>query len=112
MYLSESELKKLLDTINLVAYTEHTITNRFNLLSDLEVTRERGWSLNKQENTLGVISVGAPIYSGGWGVPSGAICVDVPTARIPDDNYLEQLAAEVVKTAQAISNVGNYNKLE
>jgi len=81
-------------------------------LRDLEVTRERGWSLNKEENTRGVVSVGAPIYSGGWGVPSGAICVDVPTARIPDDKYLEQLAAEVVKTAQSISNVGNYNKLE
>ena len=112
LYLSEPELKKFLETINLVPYTEHTITNRINLLRDLEVTRERGWSLNKEENTRGVVSVGAPIYSGGWGVPSGAICVDVPTARIPDDKYLEQLAAEVVKTAQSISNVGNYNKLE
>jgi DNA-binding IclR family transcriptional regulator len=45
-------------------------------------------------------------------MPSGAICVDVPTARIPDEKYIEQLAAEVVKTARAISNVGNFNKLE
>lgn len=112
MYLSEPDLKKLLDSINLIAYTEHTIINRFNLLRDLELTRERGWSLNKEENTRGIVSVGAPIYSGGWGMPSGAICVDVPTARIPDDKYIEQLATEVVKTARAISNVGNFNKLE
>jgi IclR family pca regulon transcriptional regulator len=112
MHLSEQELKKLLDTINLVPFTEHTIINRFKFVKDLELSRERGWSTNREEYTRGIVSVGAPIYSGGWGVPSGAICVDVPTARIPDENYVEQLAVEVVNTARAISNVGNYNKLE
>jgi IclR family pca regulon transcriptional regulator len=112
MHLSEPELKKLMDTVNLVAYTENTIVNRFNFLKDLELTRERGWSTNREEYTRGIISVGAPIYSGNWGTPSGAICVDVPTARTPDETYVEQLAGEVVKTAQAISNVGSYNKLE
>lgn len=112
MHLAEPELKKLMDTINLVSYTEHTIVNRFNFLKEMEITRTRGWSTNREEYTRGIVSVGAPIYSGGWGVPSGAICVDVPTARIPDENYIEQLAAEVTKTAREISNVGNYNKLE
>ena len=112
MHLSEPELKKLMDTINLVPFTEHTIINRFNFLKDLEMARQRGWSTNREEYTRGIVSVGAPIYSGGWSIPSGAICVDVPTARIPDENYIEQLAVEVIKTAREISNVGNYNKLE
>ena len=112
MHLSEQELKKLTETVNLVAYTEHTIINRFDFLKELKMTRDRGWSTNREEYTRGIVSVGAPIYSGGWGTPSGAICVDVPTARIPDENFIEQLAVEVVKTARAISNVGNYNKLE
>lgn len=112
MHLPQQELRKLMDTVNLVAYTENTIINRFNLLKDLEMARQRGWSTNREEYTRGIVSVGAPIYSGDWGMPSGAICVDVPTARIPDENYIEQLAVEVVKTARAISNVGNYNKLE
>ncbi len=112
MHLSEIELKKLLDTVSLVPYTEHTIANRIDLWRDLEITRNRGWSLNSEENTQGIVSVGAPIYSGGWGTPSGAICIDVPTVRILDNQYLEQLAAEVVKTAQAISSIGNFNSLE
>ncbi len=111
IHLSENELKRLLDNLNLIPYTENTITNRLNLLRELELTRARGWSLNREEYTRGVISVGAPIYSGGW-APSGAICIDVPTARIPDNQYIEQLASEVVKTAKAISELGSYTPLE
>lgn len=112
MNLNDQETKKLVDSFNLTPFTQHTIVNRFNLLKDLASARERGWSTNREEYTRGVVSVGAPIYSGGWNTPSGAICVDVPTARIPDEGFIEQLAAEVVKTARAISNVSNYNKLE
>jgi DNA-binding IclR family transcriptional regulator len=80
------------------------------LLSELDITRERGWSLNREEFTRGVISVGAPIFSG-RGEPAGAICIDVPSARVPDDRVIEQIASEVVKTAQVISNIGSYNLL-
>jgi IclR family pca regulon transcriptional regulator len=112
MHLSEQELKKLMDTVTLVPYTEYTIVNRLKFFKDLEMARARGWSTNMEEYTRGIVSVGAPIYSGGWSTPSGAICMDVPTARILDESYIEQLAVEVMNTAQAISNVGNYNKLE
>jgi len=111
VHLPQAELKRLLDTISMVAFTEHTIVNRLNLLKDLELTRERGWSLNNEEYTRGIVSVGAPIYSGRR-VPSGAICVDVPTARIPDKDYISQLAEEVKRTAEAISNARGYHQLE
>lgn len=112
MHLPEKRLKNLLETVNLMPYTEHTIVNKIDLWKDLEITRARGWSLNNQENTKGVVSIGAPIYSGGWDSPSGALCIDVPTVRIPDSQYLEELAKEVVKTAKEISDVGNVYKLE
>jgi len=111
IHMDQLEIKRLLDTMNLVAFTERTIVNRFNLLKDLQDTRERGWSLNNEEYTRGVVSVGAPIYSGDW-APSGAICIDIPTARIPEPGYVQQLAAEVKNTAQKISSLGNYSKLE
>jgi IclR family pca regulon transcriptional regulator len=111
VHLPQAELKRLLDTVSLVAYTDHTIVNRFNLLKDLDLTRERGWSLNYEEYTRGIVSVGAPIYSGRR-VPSGAICVDVPTARIPDKDYVTQLAEEVTKTAATISDLSKHQQLE
>lgn len=109
-HLPPEELTRLLDTLSLMPFTEHTIVNRINLLRELELTRERGWALNNEENTAGVVSVGAPIFTGSW-EPSGAICVDVPTARIPNDGFIEQIAAEVVKAAQGISRIGSYNQL-
>lgn len=111
VHLPQPDLKRLLDNISLVPYTEFTIVNRFNLLNELDMTRERGWSLNNEEYTRGIVSVGAPIYSGRR-APSGAICVDIPTARIPDKGYVTQLAAEVKKTAAAISSISDYRQLE
>ena len=106
--MPQPELVKLLDSLTLIPYTEKTIVNRMNLLKDLELTRKRGWSLNNEEYTRGVVSVGAPIYVGS-GEPAGAICVDVPTARIPDSHFMEQISDEVVKAAAEISRLGGYN---
>lgn len=111
MHLPRPDLTKLLDTITMVPFTEHTIVGRMNFLADLEHTRQRGWSLNREEYTRGVISVGAPIFSG-RGVPVGAICVDVPAARVLDEDVIEQIAAEVVQTAREISEIGSYSQLE
>jgi IclR family pca regulon transcriptional regulator len=108
--LSSAELGKLLDSITPVSYTERTITNRVSLLHDLELTRQRGWSLNREEYTRGVVSVGAPIYIGS-GETGAAICVDVPTARIPGEVVIEQIAKEVVRVAKEISRICSINQL-
>jgi IclR family pca regulon transcriptional regulator len=110
IHLPHQYLMNLVDSLTLIPFSENTIVNRMDLLSELDITRERGWSLNREEFTRGVISVGAPIFSG-RGEPAGAICIDVPSARVPDDRVIEQIASEVVKTAQVISNIGSYNLL-
>lgn len=110
IHLPHIELMRLLDSINFIPHTRNTISNRMDMITELEMTQERGWSINNEEYTLGVISVAAPIFSG-RGEPAGAICVDVPTARIPNDRVVEQIAKEVVKTATAISKIGSYNNL-
>lgn len=111
IYLPQQDLLNLIDNMNVIPYTEHTITNRMDLLDELDKTRDRGWSLNNQEYTPGVISVGAPIFSG-RSVPAGAICVDVPTARVHDDRVINQIAFQVSKIAKEISSIGSYNQLE
>lgn len=111
IYLPQHDLLNLIDNMNIIPYTEHTITSRMDLLDELDKTRDRGWSLNNQEYTPGVISVGAPIFSG-RSEPAGAICVDVPTARVHNDRVINQIASQVTKTAKEISNIGSYNQLE
>lgn len=111
VHLPQQTLMNLLDTINIIPYTEHTIVNRLDLLQELEQTRQRGWSINREEYTPGVISVGAPIFSG-RSEPAGAICIDVPSARVPKERVIEQIASQVVKVAHEISNLGSYSNLE
>lgn len=110
MNLPQEDLLRLLDSLSLVPYTENTLVNRMDFLNDLARTRERGWSLNREEYTRGVISVGAPIFTG-RSRTAGAICVDVPSARIPDERFIEQISVEVKRTAREISKIGSYNHL-
>jgi DNA-binding IclR family transcriptional regulator len=109
--LPQAEVIRLLDAITLTPYTQNTITNRIDFLADLKKTRERGWSLNAEEFTPGVVSVGAPIFSGDQGL-AGAICIDIPTVRISNDHFIEQVSIEVLETAQAVSQIGSHNHLE
>lgn len=108
--LPQPEVIRVLDTITLTPHTKNTITSRMDFLADLKAIRERGWSVNQQEYTEGIVSVGAPIFSGDHYV-AGAICIDIPTIRINGDRFLEQVAQEVMETAQAISNIGNHSQL-
>jgi DNA-binding IclR family transcriptional regulator len=110
-HLPHAEVIRLLDTITLTPYTQNTLTSRMDFLADVKKTRQRGWSLNREAFSQGVISIGAPIFSGHRAV-SGAICIDIPAVRIPNDHFIEQVAAEVMDTAQAISTIGDRHHLE
>lgn len=110
-HLPQPNVARLLDTITFAPFTANTITNRMDFLADLERVRRQGWAINREEYTSGIISVAAPIFSGDHEV-SGAICVDIPTVRLDNEHLLEQIAAKVTQTAQAISDIGNYNPLE
>jgi IclR family pca regulon transcriptional regulator len=103
-HLPEPELARALDAIRFTPRTPNTITNRLDLLKDLEETRERGWSLNNEEFRVGVVSVAAPIFSGEDKV-TAAICIDVPSARINDHTHLQGLAEEVTHVAGEISTL-------
>lgn len=107
-YLPDPEINRILNMIHFVARTPKTITNRLDFLSDLDKTRSRGWSLNYEEFTVGVVSVGAPIFAGKHHV-TAAICIDVPTARIHGEGHLERIAEEVKSVAAGISTSGSYD---
>jgi IclR family KDG regulon transcriptional repressor len=103
-YLPESELARTLDAIRFTRRTSNTITNRLDFLKELERTRERGWALNREEFSVGVVSVAAPILSG-ESKAIAAMCIDIPTARIEDNADVQRLAEEVTRVAGEISVV-------
>lgn len=81
--------------------TPFTLTDGDALQQDLILTRERGFSLDLQENELNVHCVGAPIR-GSNGQVFAAISVSGSAERLPKSR-LEGLAPLVMETAQKIS---------
>ena len=83
-YLPEEELEAVIQRWGLPAITKNTITSRQRLDKDLELTRSRGYALDREEETLGVRCIAMPILDGS-GYPAGAISISGTTISIRDE---------------------------
>ena len=100
-HLEEESFREILDEHGLEARTEHTITDEDALRSELEVIRERGYGIDRNEQVVGMGAVAAPIRVGEEVLGSvGIVC---PSDRLRDEEYREQLADEVQKSANIVS---------
>ena len=98
----EEKVDAIVERCGLSGVTENTITDRQALLAELETIRERGYSINNQENTIGLKAVGVPVrYEDGTVV--GAVSVSGPTYRMQDE-YLDDTLLELL--------LGTVNELE
>jgi DNA-binding IclR family transcriptional regulator len=59
--VDDDDVAAWLDGVDLEPVTEYTIVGHGDLLAELRLTRERGYSTDEQEAVLGVCCVGAPI---------------------------------------------------
>ncbi|MGH3359084.1 MAG: IclR family transcriptional regulator [Nocardioidaceae bacterium] len=80
--------------------TDNTLPTPARLAAQLKQTRERGYSIDDEENVAGVKCVGASVLDS-YGRAQAAITVQVPTVRMPRRRMLElgervQLAAKEV----------------
>jgi IclR family transcriptional regulator, acetate operon repressor len=69
------------DSLELIAYTHHTLTSVAELKANLEIVRLQGYATSVEERVLGVAGVAAPIKSGD--TVMGALTVSVPLSRVP-----------------------------
>ncbi|MBY8887457.1 IclR family transcriptional regulator [Streptomyces sp. PTM05] len=75
----DEQVRRLLPA-TLEAVTEHTITDRERLIDELRAIRERGWAVDREENTLGLRCFGVAIP---YRTPArDAISCSVPVARL------------------------------
>ncbi|GLY27236.1 IclR family transcriptional regulator [Kineosporia sp. NBRC 101731] len=82
---------------SLEALTAHTITDRSALEKDLEETRQRGYAVDNQENSLGLKCFAVPLR---YAEPA----VDAISASVPIARLNPQREAEVI---QALRNAGD-----
>ena len=100
-HLPRERVEWILDEYGLVRKTANTITDPEELFAELERTRERGYSVNDEEEIEGIGAVGAPILDQQGGV-LGSVSVSGPAHRMRQPEYRERLVEAVTDTANAI----------
>lgn len=97
----DETIDRILDERGLEPVTEHTITDRTELLAEIETIRERGYGVDWNEQIVGMGVVAAPVEVDKHVVGSiGLVC---PTDRLDDEDYRAELVREVQKSANIVS---------
>lgn len=102
--LSEEQVDEIIDRHGLPEKTPNTVTDREELLEELERVRDRGLAFDREEVFKGLQCVAAPVLDQG-GEVIGAVSVTGPKSRMQGE-YLE---SEVAKMVQHTSNVIEVN---
>ena len=85
----------------LPALTEHTLRHREEVAAQLEEIRERGYSIDEEENVAGVRCVGAPVLDSRR-VAQAAVVIQVPSIRMPPARVAE-LGERVTEAAREVA---------
>lgn len=88
-YLPEERVEEILDQHGLPAQTEHTITDRDELLSELAEVRESGIAFTDEERIPKLRSVAVPIRANGQVL--GSMSVAGPKSRFRGDVFREEI---------------------
>ena len=105
-YSEQEELDDYLKGLKFFAYTPNTILQKNQLLKDLEKTRQRGYSINREEHLLSRAAIGAPIF-GNNGKVIACLSLVCDPLEITGEN-INQIAADVIGTAVEISRRMGY----
>lgn len=101
-------VESILRTHGLPELTENTITERDELLSELQQIRERGVAFDDEEYGRGLRCVGAPILDSDDAVV-GAISASGPATELVDERFTSELPTRLEQTANRIElSLRNY----
>ncbi|AGB38886.1 IclR family transcriptional regulator [Natronococcus occultus] len=99
--LATERVDEIIDEHGLPKRTEHTITNRQELFDELADIRERGYSINDEEEIEGFRAVGAPITDRSGDV-IGSLSVSGPTSIFDGDRVHNEIPELVIRTANLV----------
>lgn len=99
--LPDERVEEIIRQHGLPSMTENTITDRDELYAELDVIRERGYSISDQETLLGLRAIGVPIERPDGDV-FGAFSVSGPTHRVQGDRLEESIPNILLGTANEL----------
>ncbi|ODT81389.1 MAG: hypothetical protein ABS76_13070 [Pelagibacterium sp. SCN 64-44] len=84
--LSDDEVVGILNRLGMPRRTDNTLTTAAELLADLKLTRQRGYSIDNEEDHLGVVCLGAPVFG-----RDGQVIAAISVSTIKSANPTEQI---------------------
>lgn len=100
-HLPEDRVESIIEERGLPQVTENTITDRSELMDQLEEIRKRGIAFNKQETIHGLVGVGAPITNQEGDV-LGALSIIGPSSRIDEDRFQRELPDMIMRSVNIV----------
>lgn len=97
---SDEEIAAVVDTFGLPKATDHTITDRDELMAEVERIRERGYSVEDEERVEGIRSVAVPLDVEGI---AAAISIAGPKYRLTDERVRDELVEALQESANIIA---------
>lgn len=104
---SQDAVERIVDRHGLPEQTEHTITDEERLYEDLDAIRDRGYSIDNQENIPGVRCIGISVSAPEAGV-LGALSISGPSQRMTDDRIENELKETIAQAANVIEVNSRY----
>lgn len=99
--LGDDRVKKLLLSSGLKEFTDQTLATPDTLFRDLQLTRERGWSFDREERFVGMSCIGAAIFDS-RGEPVAGVSISGPSNRFSDSRVAD-FGATVAAAAKEIT---------
>jgi DNA-binding IclR family transcriptional regulator len=100
-FLPENEQRDIIGRLTLEKFTEHTITSKSALKTELDMIRERGYAAGLGEWMEEMHCISAPVLDG-YGYPVAVIWITGPATRLPLET-IPDLARQVMECANTIS---------
>jgi len=107
-WLTPDELAGYLERTRMTPYTPRTITDHMRLLEDLEQTRLRGYSIDREEVVPGLVCAAAPIFDQ-RGEPIASVSISSGPDLLGLDN-ISELTEELIQTSIEISYSPGYHR--
>lgn len=99
--MPEEEVMRILETKGMPGFTPNTLINPAKLLENLDEIRNTQISVEFEENEIGIICLGTPVYDFS-GRAIGAISVSGPAARIREKG-IDHIGQELKRSGEIIS---------
>jgi len=96
-HLPDERIREIVDERGLPENTPKTITDRGELLEELERVRERGFAVADEEQMQGIRAVGAPVTDGEE--VAGAIALSGPASRLQGEQFRSEFPELVIQAA-------------